>query len=117
MAVNAFCLIWNNNYFYNLPSFSLGSVLAKVNMDKTEAVTVVPDQSSQYWSSQLMQMTNHEILYFQPLAKNMTLPDKPVRGSFTTSKIAVNGNQGNDAIVKILKRLGENQRISNTINI
>ena len=43
MAVNAFCLIWNNNYFYNLPPFSLGPVLAKVNRDMTEAVIVVPD--------------------------------------------------------------------------
>ena len=43
MAVNFFCLIWNNNYFYDLPLFSLGPVLAKVNRDMTEAVIVVPD--------------------------------------------------------------------------
>ena len=62
MAVNAFCLIWNNNYFYDLPLFSLGPVLAKVNRDMTEAVIVVPDWSTQYWYSQLTQMTNHEPL-------------------------------------------------------
>ena len=77
MAVNAFCLIWNNKYFYDLPPFSLGPVLAKVNREMTETVIVVPDWSTQYWYSQLMQMTNHEPLYFRPLAKNMILPDKP----------------------------------------
>ena len=43
MAVNAFCLIWNNKYFYDLPPFSLGPVLAKVNRVMTEAVIVVLD--------------------------------------------------------------------------
>ena len=99
MAVNAFCLIWNNNYFYNLPPFSLGPVLAKVNREMTETVIVVPDWSTQYWYSQLMQMTNHEPLYFRPVVKHMILPDKP----FTTSKTAVNDNKVNDATAKILE--------------
>ena len=43
MVVNAFCLTWNNNYFYIFPLFSLGPVLAEVNRDKIEAVTDLPD--------------------------------------------------------------------------
>ena len=70
MAVNAFSLTWNNNFF--LCSHSLvGRVLAKVNRDKTDAVIVVPDWSTQYWYPQLMQMTTHEPLYFQPSPKNL----------------------------------------------
>ena len=38
-----------------LPPFSLVvPVLAKVNRDKTNAVIVVPDWSTQYWNPQLM---------------------------------------------------------------
>ena len=49
------------------PPFTLtGRVLAKVNWDKAKAVIVVPDWSPQYWYPQLMQMTSHEPLYFQP---------------------------------------------------
>ena len=63
MAVNAFSLTWNDNYFYMFPCFSLaGQVLAKVNRDKTKAVIVVPDWPTQYWYPHLMQMTNHEPL-------------------------------------------------------
>ena len=76
MAVNAFCLIWDNNYFYNLPLFSLSPVLAKVNRDKIKAVTVIPVWSTQYWYAQLMQLTNRKPLLFRPLGKNMILPDK-----------------------------------------
>ena len=77
MAVNAFSLNWNNNYFY-IPPFSLvGRVLAKVNRDKTEAVIVVPDWSTQYWYPQIMQMTSHKPLYFRPSAKNLILTHKP----------------------------------------
>ena len=65
MAVNAFSFNWNNNYFYMFPPFSLvGRVLAKINRDKTEAVIVVPDWSTQYWYPLLMQMTSQEPLYF-----------------------------------------------------
>ena len=60
MAFNAFSLTWNNNYFYMFPLFSLeGRVLAKVNRDKTEAVIVVPDWSTQCWYPQLIQITSH----------------------------------------------------------
>ena len=77
MAVNAFSLNWNNNYFYMFPPFSLvGRVLAKINRDKTEAVIVVPDWSTQYWYPQLMQMTSHEPIYFRPSAKNLILIHK-----------------------------------------
>ena len=55
LAVNAFSLTLNNNYFYMFPPFSLvDQVLAKVNRDNTEAVLVVPDWSTQYWYPQLM---------------------------------------------------------------
>ena len=77
MAVNAFSLTWNNNYFYMLPPFSLvDRVLAKVKRVKTKAVIVVPDWSTQYWYPQLMQITSHEPLYFWPSAKNLILPRK-----------------------------------------
>ena len=78
MAVNTFSLTWNNNFFYMfLPFHSLvGQALAKVNRGKTKAVIVVPDWSTQYWLPQLMQMTSHEPLYFQPSAKNLILPHK-----------------------------------------
>ena len=53
-----------------LPPFSLvGRVLVKVNRDKTNAVIVVPDWSTQYCYPQLMQMSTHEPLYFQPSPK------------------------------------------------
>ena len=49
MAVNAFYLTWNNNYFCMFPPFSLvGRVSAKVNRDKTEEVISVPDWSTQH---------------------------------------------------------------------
>ena len=82
------------------PPFGLvGRVLAKVNRDKTEAVIVVPDWSTQYWYPQLMQMTSHEPLYFRPSAKNLILTHK----SSTISKASVNGNQGNATTIKILE--------------
>ena len=63
MAVNAFSLTCNK-CFYRFPPFSLvGGVLAKVNRDKTEAVIVLPDWSTQYWYPQVMQMTTYEPLF------------------------------------------------------
>ena len=48
MAINAFPLTWNNNYFYMFSPFSLvGRVLAKIHRVKTNAVIVVPDWSTQ----------------------------------------------------------------------
>ena len=74
MAVNVFSLTWNNNYFYMFPYFSLaGRTLSKVNRGNTEAVIVAPDWSTQYWYSQIMQITNQEPLYFRPSAKNLIL--------------------------------------------
>ena len=59
------------------PPFSLvDRVLAKMNRDKTEAVIVVTDWSTQYWYPQLMQMTTHEPLYFQPSPENLILTNK-----------------------------------------
>ena len=50
MAMNAFSLTWNNNYFYMFPPFSLvGRVLAKIQRDKTNAEIVAPDWSTEYW--------------------------------------------------------------------
>ena len=78
MTVNAFSFSCNNKFFYMFPPFSLvGQVLAKVIRDKTDAVIVVPDWSTQYWYPQLMQMTTHEPLYFQPSPKNLILTHKP----------------------------------------
>ena len=117
MAVNAFCLIWSNNYFYNLRPFSLGSVLRKVNREKTEAVIVVPDWSTQYWYSQLMQMTNHEPLYFRPLAKNMILPDKSSNHHLLHPKLQLMAIRVMMLLLKFYKHLGGNQHILNTIII
>ena len=40
MEVNNFSLTWTNKFLYMFPTFSLvGCVLAKVNRDKTDAVT------------------------------------------------------------------------------
>ena len=48
MAINAFPLTWNNNYFYMFSPFSLvDRVLAKIHREKTNAVIVVPDWSTQ----------------------------------------------------------------------
>ena len=77
MAINAFSLSWNNNYFYMFPPFSLvGRVLANINRDKTNAVIVVPDWSTQYWYPQLLQTTSQGPLYFWPSPRNLTLPHK-----------------------------------------
>ena len=78
MAVNAFSLTWNNKFFYMFPPFSLvGRVIAKVIRDKTDAVLVVLVWSTQYWYPQLMHMTTHEPLCFQPSPKNLILSHKP----------------------------------------
>ena len=70
MAVNVFSLTWNSNFLYMLPPVSLlGRVLAKMNRNKTEAVIVLPDCSTQYWYPWLMQMTSHEPRYIQPSTK------------------------------------------------
>ena len=77
MAINAFSLTWNNNYFYMFPPFCLvGRVLAKIHRDKTNAVIVVPDWSTKYWYLQLLQITNQDPLYFQLSPRNLTLPHK-----------------------------------------
>ena len=109
MPVNAYCLIWDNNYFYNLPPFSLGPVLAKVNREMTETVIVVPDWSTQYWYSQLMQMTNHEPLYFRPLAKNMILPDKPSENHLLHPKLQLMAIRIMMLLLKFQKNLGGSQ--------
>ena len=78
MVINAFSLTCNNNYFYMFPPFCLvGRVLAKIHRDKTNAVIVVPDWSTQYCYLQLLQMTNQDSLFFQPSPRNLTLPHKP----------------------------------------
>ena len=78
MAVNDFSLTWNNKFFYMFPPFSLvGRVLAKVIREKADALIVVPDWSTQYRYPQLMQMTTHEPLCFQPSPKNLMLTHKP----------------------------------------
>ena len=79
MAINASSLTWNKNYFCKFPPFSLaGQVLAKIHRDKTHAVIVVPDWSTQYWYPQLIQMTNQDPLYFRPSPRNSTLPHHPL---------------------------------------
>ena len=78
MAINAFSLTWNNNYFDMFPPFSLvGRVLAKIHRGETNTVIVVPDWSIQYWYPQLLQMTNEDPLYFRPSQSNLTLSQKP----------------------------------------
>ena len=78
MAINAFSLICNNNYFDIFPPFSLvGRVLAKIHRDKKNAVIVVPDWPIQYLYPQLLQMTNQDLLYFWSSPRNLTLPHKP----------------------------------------
>ena len=65
MVIIAFSLTWNNNYFYKFPPFSLvGRVLGKIHRDKTNAVIVLPDWSTQYWYTQLLQMTNQDHCIF-----------------------------------------------------
>ena len=108
MTVNAFCITWNNNYFNILPPFSLGPVLAKVNRVKTEAVIMVPHWSVRYWYSQIMQMTNHEPLYFWPLAKNTILPDPKLQ--LMAIRITI-------LLLKFYKYLGGNYHISSIIII
>ena len=50
MAIDAFSLTWNNNFFYIFPPFSLvGLILANIQRNKTNVVTVVPDWSTQDW--------------------------------------------------------------------
>ena len=69
------------------PPFSLvGRVLAKVIRDKTNAVIVVPDWSTQYSYPQLMQMTNHKPLCFQPSPKKSDADTQTLRELSTTSK-------------------------------
>ena len=83
-----------------LPPFSLAHrVLAKVNKDKTEAVIVVPDWSAQYWYPQLMQMADHEPLYFWPFSKKSDSSTQTLREPSITSKIEANGNQSNTVII------------------
>ena len=78
MAINTFSLTSNNDYFYMFPPFSLvGRVLAKIQRDKTNAVILVPDWSTQYWYPRLLQMTNQDPLYFRPSLRNLTLAHKP----------------------------------------
>ena len=44
MAINAFLMIWNDDYFYIFPPFRLiGYVIAKIRRGRTEAVGVVLD--------------------------------------------------------------------------
>ena len=100
MAVNVFSLTWNNNYFYMFPSFSLvGRVLAKVNRDKTKAITVVP-----YCS---MQIANADVqpraTIFSTISKKSDSYTQTLREPTTTSKTSVNDNQGNTTTVKILE--------------
>ena len=87
-----------------LPPFSLAHrVLAKVNKDKTEAVIVVPDWSAQYWYPQLMQMADHEPLYFWPFSKKSDSSTQTLREPSITSKIEANGSQSNATTVIILE--------------
>ena len=78
IAINAFSLTWNNNYFQMFAPFSLVSrVLAKIHRDKTNAVIVVPDWSAQYWYPQLLKMANQDPLYYRLSPRNLTFPQKP----------------------------------------
>ena len=70
------------------PPFSLvGQALVRgAKSDKTEAVAVVPDWSTQNWYPQLMQMTSHEPL-FGHQQKNLILPQKPSENHPLHSKL------------------------------
>ena len=78
IAINAFSMIWHNAYFYIFPPFSIiGQVIAKIRRDKTDAILVVPDWSTQYWYPQLIRMAKVPPLKFKPSTRNLMLPHRP----------------------------------------
>ena len=101
------------------PPFSLvGRVLAKIHRDKTKAVIVITDWSTQYWYPHLLQTTNQDPLYFQPSPRNLTLPQKPSVNQLLCKKTPANSNQGNNTAEKISEaslRLSTRCKYNNSI--
>ena len=62
-------------------------------------------------------MTNHEPLYFRPLAKNMILPDKSSNHHLLHPKLQLMAIRVMMLLLKFYKHLGGNQHILNTIII
>ena len=72
---DAFTLNWSAFVAYAFPPFNLiGRVLKKVELDRCELVIVVPEWSSQYWFSKLLQMLVDEPCYLPRSNRVLTNP-------------------------------------------
>ena len=76
LAIDAFSIKWNTEFYYIFPPFSLlGKVTAKIYRDKTKAIVVIPKWPTQHWYRNLLRKEKKSPI--TPSAKNLVQPQDP----------------------------------------
>ena len=77
LAIDAFSIKWNTEFYYIFPPFSLlGKVTAKIYRDKTKAIVVIPKWPTQHWYPNLLRKATKSMT-ITPSAKNLVQPQDP----------------------------------------
>ena len=85
LAIGAFSIKWNTEFYYIFPPFSLlGKVAAKTYRDKIKAIVVIPKWSAQHWYPKLLRKATKSMT-ITPSAKNPQTPGS-TKSSPTTPK-------------------------------
>ena len=72
-AIDAFTFSWCSRYFYIFPPFSfIGKVLAKISREKTRAIIILPDWSSQHRYPRIKRMAK-QVMEIKPQINNLQL--------------------------------------------
>ncbi|XP_039305200.1 uncharacterized protein LOC120357772 [Solenopsis invicta] len=67
IAIDAFIIDWNHEFFYAFPPFALiPKVLKKIRNDNARGILVIPNWPSQAWFSQCIQMFESKPIIFKP---------------------------------------------------
>ena len=85
LAIGAFSIKWNTEFYYIFPPFSLlGKVAAKTYRDKIKAIVVIPKWSAQHWYPKLLRKATKSMT-ITPSSKNPQTPGS-TKSSPTTPK-------------------------------
>ena len=77
LAIDAFSIIWNPEFYYIFPPFSLlGKVTAKIYRDKTKAIVVIPKWPTKHWYPSLLRKATRSMIITLS-AKNLVQPQDP----------------------------------------
>ena len=77
IAIDAFSLKWDSEFYYIFPPFSLlGKVAAKIYKDHTKCIVLMPKWTTQHWYPNLMKLAKATFL-ITPATQNLIQPQNP----------------------------------------